>query len=39
MNTFTYDGIPSDLITELKEGSSGLKVVQSTMKPNPKGES
>ena len=33
MSTFTYDGIPSDLVTEAREGSRGLKVVQSATKP------
>jgi len=33
MATFSYDGIPSDLVSEGKEGSRGIKVVSSTAKP------
>ncbi|MCI4435374.1 MAG: hypothetical protein JHC33_01005 [Ignisphaera sp.] len=33
MSIFSYDGIPSDLISEGKEGSRGILVVQSVTKP------
>lgn len=30
---YSYDGIPSDLVTDAKEGSRGLKVVSTATKP------